>query len=179
MPIHEAKPSSTISVRSCTQADAARLALIGAATFLETYAGWLPGEAILEHCLASHTAQAYEDLLAGAGTYAWLAEKEGAPVGYALLTPPHFPGIAAPSDLELKRLYLFSRFHGTGSGRELLEQAVREAKQRGAERLLLGTHADNKRALDFYRRNGFAPIATRTFKLGQITFEDPVLARRL
>ena len=45
-------PSWTI--REAGADDAAALALIGAATFLETFAGILDGDAIVAHCAAKH-----------------------------------------------------------------------------------------------------------------------------
>jgi len=94
-----------------------------------------------------------------------------------MLTAPDFPaGLAEAADLELRRIYLFSKFHGGGAGRGLMDLAIASAKEQGAARLLLGVHPDNQRALAFYRKNGFAQIGTRTFEVGASTFVDPVLA---
>jgi hypothetical protein len=51
-------------LREADGADAERLALIGAATFLETFAGVLDGGAIVGHCARHHTAEAYAHYLA-------------------------------------------------------------------------------------------------------------------
>ena len=60
-------------IREAGTGDADRLALIGSATFLETFAGVLDGSAILEHCRKEHGASAYSATLA-AGASSWLAE---------------------------------------------------------------------------------------------------------
>ncbi|HAN89030.1 MAG TPA: GNAT family N-acetyltransferase, partial [Erythrobacter sp.] len=55
------------------------------------------------------------DHLAGllaAGARAWLAEIDRAPIGYALLTRPELDA-AQDGDIELKKIYLLSRFHGS------------------------------------------------------------------
>ncbi len=80
------------TVRECTAADAATLALIGAATLLEAFAGFVPGAALLAHCRKYHFPAAYESLFQQPQTRAWLAEIEpgAAPVGYAMLTAPIF-----------------------------------------------------------------------------------------
>ena len=173
---------TTVTVRACTEADAAALAVIGAATFLEAFAGIVPGDAILAHCARNHLPAAYTALLAQPQTRAWLVEVDpgAAPVGYALLTTPHFPAaLLQAGDAELRRIYLFSRFHGAGAGQRLMDAALTTARERGAKRLLLGVHPQNHRALAFYRRNGFAVIGTRSFQVGTSVFEDPVLARAL
>jgi ribosomal protein S18 acetylase RimI-like enzyme len=160
--------------------DAERLALIGGATFLETFAGLLQGDAIVAHCANEHGAQAYRALLADERSAAWVAETQagGAPVGYALVTVPKLAQ-AGPGDLELKRIYSFSRMHGTGLGAALMGRAVRHAEEAGAERLLLGVFVGNLRALAFYRRHGFEKIGERRFRVGTQDCEDVVLAKVL
>jgi len=174
--------SITPTIRLCTPEDAQTLALIGAATLLESFAGFVPGHALLGHCERYHHAAAYLGYLAKPETHIWLAEVDpgAAPVGYAMLTAPDFPeGLAQPGDLELRRIYLFSRFHGRGTARALMDLAIATARERQATRLLLGVHPENHRALAFYRKNGFAQIGVRTFQVGTSFFEDPVLALTL
>ena len=79
-------------------------------------------------------------------------------------------------DLELKRIYLLSRFHGGGTGRRLMQHAVDEARSRGAGRLLLGVYAGNERALAFYARCGYVRVGERRFQVGANTYEDAILA---
>jgi len=99
-----------------------------------------------------------------------------APVGFAQLTAPELPG-AQDGDIELKRIYLLSRFHGTGVGAALMAAAVAGAA--GHKRLLLGVYARNARAIAFYRKQGFEPIGERQFDVGGQLFDDVVLARPL
>jgi ribosomal protein S18 acetylase RimI-like enzyme len=172
----------TIEVRPCTAADAPTLALIAAATLLEAFAGLVPGESLLAHCAKNHHAAAYTAYFDQPHTRAWLAEVPpgAAPIGYAMLTSPDFPpGLAQPDDLELRRIYLFSRFYGSGTGPRLMEAAIASAREQRAKRLLLGVHPGNLRALAFYRKIGFVQIGVRQFQVGPSLFEDPVLALTL
>ena len=179
-----------MNIRLCTPEDAPLLALVGAATFLEAFAGFIAGDAIFAHCTQNHSPQYYIRAMAKAATRAWIAEVDPAistgpaPVGYALLTEPEFsPEIPRPGDLELKRIYVFSRFHGgpgsVAPGQQLMERAIAHAREQSAPRLLLGVHKDNARALAFYRRNGFVQAGLRTFQLGAHTYDDYVLALTL
>jgi len=159
--------------------DAERLSLIGAATFLESFADIIGGEAITAHCLKANSAESYRRHL-DTGAQAWLAEVEpgGAPIGYALLTQPDLPG-ARDGDIELKRIYTLSRFHGGGLGAALMQAAVEAALARGAARLILGVYAGNDRALAFYAKQGFTRIGNRQFNVGGQICDDFVLARPL
>ena len=162
------------TIRRAEAGDEEALALIGAATFLETYGGEMPGRDIVAHCRERHAATLYADWLAQ-GWPIWLAEApQGAPVGYAVLSEPDIPQ-RAPGDLELKRIYVLSRRHGGGLGPALFELAVAEARNREAPRLLLGAYARNHRALAFYRRCGFREVGARSFTVGDTRFDDDVV----
>lgn len=50
-------------VRLASMADTESLALVGAATFLETFAGILDGSAIVAHCGREHSPVAYRRYL--------------------------------------------------------------------------------------------------------------------
>lgn len=167
--------SSDVVLREATSEHAERLSLVSNATFLETFAGMIAGDALVAHCTQRH-APDYLATLLDSGARAWLAEIDDAPVGYALLTAPELDA-ARDGDIELKKIYLLSRFHGSGIATRLLE-AVRAAAS-GHARLLLGVKNDNRRAIAFYTKQGFHQIATRRFDVGGTLYDDVVLALNL
>jgi Acetyltransferases len=164
-------------IRSASAADADALALVGAATFLETFAGMVDGGALVAHCVRAHSADAYRAYL-DKGAKAWLAEIEPghAPVGYALTGEPELEQ-AGPCDLELKRIYMLARYQGSPIASSLMRTACESAA--GHERLLLGVKDDNHRAIAFYRKHGFEIIGTRRFDVGGKVYDDLVLALQL
>lgn len=169
------------TIRRAGLADAARLALVAGATFLETFAETIGGDDLLAHATVKNGEAYYAARLAEPEHVLWLAEAAGtgAPVGFAMLSPPDLPVAAAPEDIELKRIYLFSAWHGGGTGRALMQAAVDEAVARGKRRLLLGVYSGNARAIGFYEAAGFERIGTRRFQVGAALFDDLVLARAL
>lgn len=171
----------TITIRACGPGDAQALALVGQATFLETYAGTLPAADILEHCRTEHGEALYADWLARPGYHLWAAQMDegGAVIGYAALTPPDLPLPTGEKDVELKRIYLLNRFHGTGIGANLMTTAMEAAAQAGFTRMLLGVFGGNSRALAFYARQGYAEAGVRKFRVGANEYDDLVLARPL
>lgn len=102
----------------------------------------------------------------------------GAPVGYALMCEPDLPQAVA-GDVELKRIYLLSQWHGSGAARALVEALIEEAQTLGRSRLLIGTHEENGRAIAFYRKLGAERIGGRTFRVGDSVFDDHVYALTL
>lgn len=173
---------SEIIIRRAIPGDEARVSLVGGATFLDAFAGVLPGEDILLHVRRHHSEESYGKLFEAPQSAVWLVEvvPGGAPIGYAVLCPPDLPtaGIGR-TDLELKRIYLLSRFRGYGLGRRLLREAEAEAIAKGAPRLLLGVYGKNEEALGFYRANGFEEVGERWFEVGRHRYHDKILAKRL
>lgn len=161
-------------LREAGPEDARALALIGSATFLDAFAGVLDREGIVNHCAREHSAEAYTRYLRG-GARAWLAEaaQGGAPIGFAMTAEPDLPS-AREGDIELKRIYALSRFHGCGLGKALLDAVL--AAHAECERVILGVYAKNHRALGFYRKQGFEQVGTRRFDVGGTLHDDEVLA---
>lgn len=168
-------------IRPAGPADADALALVGRATFLESYAGLLPAADILAHCAAQHAPEVYAGWLAADDHRLWLAEAaEGAaPVGYLVLAPPDLPVETRPGDVEIKRIYLLHRFQGGGLGARLMAAALDHARALGAPRALVGVFGRNEGAIAFYRRLGFEDAGVRKFQVGANTYDDLVLARGL
>lgn len=169
------------AIRRCGPGDGDLLALIGKATFLESYAGLVDGQAIVRHCQERQSIGYYSSVLADSAHALWLAEVEPgpAPVGYLHLAPPDLPVETRANDIEIKRIYLLSRFHGSGSGRALLEAAEEEARARKMGRLLLGVYKGNEKALRFYEKAGFEKVGERKFDVGGAVYEDWVLGREV
>lgn len=187
-----------VKLRRATIEDAQALALVGSATFLEAFTWMLPGTDIIAHCAKNHSVESYRAALAKPGTRITLAitATGGTPVGYAMLAEPDLPNFPLqPGDVELKRIYLFSRFRSRryapvlddagnpqphlSAGQALMNAAISDAQSMGCRRLLLGTNENNQRAAAFYRRNGFEIAGTRSFQVGSQCCCDLIFARAL
>lgn len=68
--------------------------------------------------------------------------------------------------LEIERIYVLKELHGKKVGQTLYEKALTIAKQKGVEFLWLGVWEKNKRAIYFYKKNGFIEFDKHIFKLG-------------
>ena len=169
--------TQAVEVREADGRDVAALSLVGAATFLDTFAGLLDGEAIVEHCRLRQSEDYYRTALSS-GCKAFVAEVSpgSAPVGFALIGPPDLP-VAMDGDLELKRIYILGRFQGSGTGSALMDAALDAAS--ACSRLLLGVYSGNSAARAFYERKGFAPIGKRDFYVGEIAYDDTIYAKAI
>lgn len=82
----------------------------------------------------------------------WLAFYNGQPAGCVALrgTDDHV--------CEMKRMFVYPRFHGKGVGRELCKAFIREAKAIGYLSIKLDTSIRQEEALGLYTKMGFKRI---------------------
>lgn len=156
-----------VIVRLATPADAAVLAELGAATFVETF-GHLYTPADLQAFLDdSHTVAAYAKVLADPGYALWLAEQDGRAIGYAQAGCCGLPHAEVqPADGELKRLYIRADAQNGGSGRALMDVAMAWLLADGPRTLWLSVWSENLGAQRFYARYGFAFAGEYEFIVG-------------
>ncbi|MCD7099010.1 GNAT family N-acetyltransferase [Stenotrophomonas sp. MMGLT7] len=157
------------------------MALVGQASFLETFAGILDGGDIVAHCTQAHTADLYRAWLSDPSYALWLVECHpgNAPVGYMVVAPPQLPLPDTADDLELKRVYLLGKFQGGGVGSRLISAAVAYSIAAGAKRLLLGVYANNRSAIGFYEHAGFSKLGDRKFNVGDKDYDDNIMGMPL
>lgn len=168
-------------LRRATAADAPAVALVAAASFLETFAGVLSGGDILAHIADKSSPTRFADWAGDAASVVVLAEHPygAAPVGYTVLTTPEDVGDTGADDIELRRIYTLSTARSTGLGAALMARAVADARALRRTRLLLGVLATNRRACAFYERQGFSIAGERRFLVGRTRYDDLVYARAI
>jgi ribosomal protein S18 acetylase RimI-like enzyme len=68
--------------------------------------------------------------------------------------------------LEIERIYVLKDFHGKKVGQLLFDKAITIAKAKHVAYVWLGVWEENKRALQFYTKNGFVEFDQHVFVLG-------------
>ncbi len=104
----------------------------------------------------------YERVLAEEDTFLLFAERDGRPVGCALVV---LTGTEATLRLgervaELDTISILPEERGSGLGTRLLEAVYDELRRRGIAELELAVMTGNDDALRFYERHGFTPFLT-------------------
>jgi len=168
-----------MKLRRAGVADAAKLSLIGCATFIESFANDHDGDEVVRYLTTDHAPGWYARELANPDQAAWLVEEAvGCPVGYAMAIPAMLPGTDTATDFELKRIYMLSKWHGGGWGSKLFKAVEDQARARGAKRLTLSVYVENFPAQKFYAARGFEAIGRWVFE-GFDASEDFILAKTL
>ncbi len=94
-----------------------------------------------------------EEIYKGRGRF-WLALENDKVIGMV--------GILELDKLtaKLRRMFVFSKYHGTGLGQKLLDRALEFARQQGYKKIVLDTHELMHRAHRFYEKNGFKKVGS-------------------
>lgn len=70
------------------------------------------------------------------------------------------------TSLEIERIYVLKEFHGQNMGQLLYNNALEIATKHSIKEIWLGVWEKNKRAISFYKKNGFIEFDSHIFKLG-------------
>ena len=164
-----------ISVTTADGADAGELATVAAATFPLACADRVAPQDIAAFIAAHLSEERFAEYLAAADRVILTATVDGRIVGYAMLIRCS----GHQSAVELSKMYVLPGHHGTGAAAALMQSGIDWAARTGAESLWLGVNQHNDRAQRFYRKHGFDITGDRTFRLGNSTEQDYVMARPL
>ena len=165
-------------IRRATATDAGLLADLGAQTFYDTFAVDNTTEDMTAYLSSSFSPALQEAELADANTKFFMAEIDGAAVGYAKLqSNPPPPCVTGSNPIELCRLYVSHAAIGSGIGAALIEACINEANMEGYKTMWLGVWERNERAQKFYERWGFQVAGEQNFQLGSDAQKDLVMYR--
>jgi ribosomal protein S18 acetylase RimI-like enzyme len=159
-----ASPSAT--VRLATPGDVEALGAVTGRAYAAAYPGIVP-QAALDEWIADAPAMwlrwraAVEERPPDHPSRAWVAERDGAIVGYATTSPATSEFLPPPDGAgELTNLYLDPSTIGTGIGRLLYDHAVRDLFARAFDPLVVWAFRDNPLAQRFYPRMGLTVDVT-------------------
>ena len=162
----------TLSYRDATPDDAATLAGIAAATFVETFAS-LYKLKDLNDFIARYSVAAYAAELADPDIAVRFACMGDVAIGFCKVSSLKLPAPdLTPGAMELRQLYIYKPWHGLGIADVLTEWAKNTARSRGAPEIWLSVFTENPRARRFYARHGFEEVAPYHFMVGDQADED-------
>lgn len=159
-------------------ADAAALAELGAATFIETFGASYPPEDLRAFLDQVHSHSAVLAELSDPGLHFQLAELDGELVGYIKVGTLHVPAQSpSPRAQELRQLYVLEKLTGKGIGKQLMGWADRKFAELGADEIYVSVFSENHRAIGFYRSFGFEKIGEYGFKVGKQVDREWIMRR--
>jgi diamine N-acetyltransferase len=148
--------------------DVGQLQEIGRLTFFETFAEHNTAENIQKYLVEGFSLEKLTAELHHPDARFYFAALDGEVIGYLKLNfGPAQTELQDNNALEIERIYVKKSFHGQKVGQMLYEKAIQVAREAGVQYVWLGVWENNKRALQFYQKNGFVVFDTHLFHLGE------------
>lgn len=171
-------PLTLPQIRRAGLDDAALLSSLAAVTFADTFAADNDPRDMAEYIAAAFSEPMQRAELEDPSRVVLFAERNGEPVGYAMLHAGNAPPcVSGPAPIEIARLYAARQAIGSSVGSALMQACLHEAAERGHRTIWLGVWEHNARAIAFYRRWGFTDAGSQHFQLGRDRQTDRVMTR--
>jgi len=158
---------SPIIIRKATISDLEIIQEISKHTFMETFAVVNTPGNMEKYIRENFNSVQVASEINNPESAFYLATLENESVGYLKLNFGNAQTeMVNKQAMEIHRIYVLKAFIGKKIGQLLLDKAKKIAHQIGADYVWLGVWEENHRALQFYRKNGFAEFDKHVFILG-------------
>ena len=171
---------TTFQLRVATAGQAAALAEVMERTFRATFGDFTVEEHMAEHCRSSYREAIQRAEIADPDITTLLCIDGESIAGFVQVRSGKRPAcVTALRPVELHRIYVDSPWHGKGVAALLMQAALDDAADRGADGVWLGVWEDNPRATRFYAKFGFAEVGEHVFYVGSDAQRDLLMCRML
>ena len=169
-----------ISIRQAGPNSATELSNLCATSFAEAYEGVNSAENIRAYCEKHYSIPIIEANLADPDVIYLMAHRGDKAVGFSM-TQNQAPPVPLEGDtIELKQIYVLASEFGTGLGKRLLDEVLRNAFELNKNWIWLSVSDLNTRAQAFYLKHGFQRLgAAPMLEVGSDRLPATVMAKKL
>jgi ribosomal protein S18 acetylase RimI-like enzyme len=162
-------------IRRAEERDASSLAAVSIEVWVNTYLRDGVSPVFADYVLAEFTAQKFRNAIGDPDLTIWVSENRTGIDGFVKVCSTAAPPLAGCSPLEITTLYIQPRHQSGGRGGALLRHALDHCRSTGCESAWLKVEAENRRAVGFYLRHGFARIGSTDFVNADQAYENYVM----
>ena len=153
---------------------------IGRQTFEETFAESNSAENMAKYLEEAYSYEKLNAELNDTNSIFYFAMMDQSVIGYLKLNfGASQTELKDNNALEIERIYVLKEFHGKKVGQLLFDKAIEIAKEYHVAYVWLGVWEENKRALQFYTKNGFIEFDQHIFVLGDEAQTDIMMKLEL
>lgn len=154
-------------IRAVTTEDVRLLQQIGRQTFYETFSGSNTEENMKRYLDENFSYEKLSRELNDDQSEFYFVLNNHVIIGYVKINMGSAQTeIKDDISLEIERIYVLNKYHGHKVGQLLFEYVINIAHEKGLSYVWLGVWEENKRAIGFYKKNGFTEFDKHVFKLG-------------
>jgi ribosomal protein S18 acetylase RimI-like enzyme len=157
-----------------------QLQQIGRQTFEETFAESNSAENMAKYLEEAYSHEKLSAELNDPSSFFYFAILDQKVIGYLKLNMGGSQTEVKDNDaLEIERIYVLKEFHGKKVGQLLFDKAITIAKEHHVAYIWLGVWEENKKAIQFYSKNGFIEFDQHVFVLGDEVQTDIMMKLEL
>lgn len=169
-----------ITIVQINDSHIAALQQIGRQTFSETFAESNSAENMAKYLEEAYSYEKLNAELNDPNSIFYFAMMDQNVIGYLKLNfGASQTELKDKNALEIERIYVLKEFHGKKVGQLLFDKAIEIAKEYHVAYVWLGVWEENKRALQFYTKNGFIEFDQHIFVLGDEAQTDIMMKLEL
>ena len=169
-----------IKIEHINHSHIAALQQIGRQTFSETFAESNSAENMAKYLEEAYSYEKLNAELNDPNSIFYFAKMDQNVIGYLKLNfGASQTELKDNNALEIERIYVLKEFHGKKVGQLLFDKAIEIAKEYHVAYVWLGVWEENKRALQFYTKNGFVEFDQHIFVLGDEAQTDIMMKLEL
>lgn len=167
-------------IKKCIPDDLIALQELSCRTFNDAFAHLNTAANMKAYLETSYNCDKLRHELSDSNSSFYFLYSEGKLAGYLKLNEYQAQtDIHDPNSIELERIYVISELQGKALGRSLIDKAVETARALGKSYIWLGVWEKNKKAIAFYKKNGFYEIGKHPFFLGEEKQTDFIMRKNL
>ena len=156
-----------ITIEQINNSHIAALQQIGRQTFSETFTESNSAENMAKYLEEAYSFEKLNEELNNQNSFFYFAILDEKVIGYLKLNLGESQTELKDNDaLEIERIYVLKDFHGKKVGQLLFDKVLTIAKELQVAYVWLGVWEENKKALQFYTKNGFVEFDQHVFVLG-------------
>ena len=156
-----------IKIEQINHSHIAALQQIGRQTFSETFAESNTAENMAKYLGEAYSFEKLNNEINNPNSFFYFAMLDEKVIGYLKINMGGSQTELKENDaLEIERIYVLKDYHGKKVGQLLFDKAIAIANQQNLAYVWLGVWEENKRALQFYTKNGFVEFDQHVFVLG-------------
>ena len=153
---------------------------IGRQTFEETFAESNSAENMAKYIEEAYSYEKLSAELNNPNSFFYFAMLDEKVIGYLKLNMGGSQTELKDNDaLEIERIYVLKSFQGKKVGQMLFDKAIQIGKEQNAAFVWLGVWEENKKAIEFYTKNGFVEFDQHIFVLGDEAQTDIMMKLKL
>ncbi len=169
-----------VSIRPAETTDVLQLQQFSIITFTDTYVAYNTPENMRLYIENYFNYSQVLSELSDAAMQYFLAFADDELAGYIKIRTVDEPAeLVGAKHIEIERIYVLGKYKGMQIGKKLINHACETAKQQGFEIIWLGVWEENKIALAFYTKQGFAIFGEHNFVLGTEPQRDWLMKKEL